>query len=284
MFPDVPDRLGGPEAAQAKGGDFAWLRRLIEEKRPGYDDLVQRYRSNYCGMLRLIDDQLRRLVTRIRDIAPDTVFIFLSDHGDYAGEYGLQRKGAGLPEMLVRVPLLVAGPGGTAGAQRDEFVSLADLFPTVCELAGRDIPPGVQGRSLAPVLRGEPFPAAEFDTIYVEGGFGGMPYDEDERPPLHFPYEGTRYDELNSVTQSGTSRMVRRGRWKLQYDVLGRGELYDVQADPLELQNRWDDPDLANVRADLLAVLARWCLRVADDLPVTRAYTPKRPPHNWYAG
>ena len=52
----------GPTAPKRKGGTYTWLRRLIEEKRPGYDDEWRRYRANYCGMLRLIDDQLRRLL------------------------------------------------------------------------------------------------------------------------------------------------------------------------------------------------------------------------------
>ncbi|HVX43378.1 MAG TPA: sulfatase-like hydrolase/transferase [Mycobacteriales bacterium] len=284
MFPDIPERAVGPEGADLKGGDFAWLKGVVEEKRPGYDKLVDRYRANYCGMLRLIDDQLRRLVEHVRAIAPNTIFVFLSDHGDYTGEYGLQRKGAGLPEILVRVPFLISGPGIESGVERDEFMSLADLFPTLCELAGQPIPAGVQGRSLAPMLRGEEFPVAEFDSIYVEGGFGGLPYSVDERPELHFSYDGTKYDELNSVTQSGTTRMVRKGRWKLVYDVLGRGQIYDVEEDPMELDNRWDDPEVGGVRSQLLETLALWCLRVDDDLPVTKAYTLKRPPHNWYAG
>src|SRR5690606_33663830 len=67
MFPpeSVPERFAGPEAAEAKGGSWLWLRRLIEEKRPGYDEHWRRYRANYCGMIRLIDDQIRRFVSHL---------------------------------------------------------------------------------------------------------------------------------------------------------------------------------------------------------------------------
>jgi arylsulfatase A-like enzyme len=58
----IPDRIAGPEAAQAKGGKWAWLQRLIAEQQPDYDTHWRRYRANYCGMLRLIDDQIRRFV------------------------------------------------------------------------------------------------------------------------------------------------------------------------------------------------------------------------------
>src|SRR5690606_42129962 len=115
MFPeeDIPDRVAGPAAIDVKGGKWRWMRDLIEEKRPGYDDNWRRYRATYLGMIRLIDDQVRRFVEYLdrsgqRD---DTVLIFMSDHGDYAGEYGLQRKGVGLPEVLTRVPLVFPGPG-----------------------------------------------------------------------------------------------------------------------------------------------------------------------------
>jgi len=263
-----------------KGDAAQWLRDLVEHKRPGFDLLWRRYRANYCGMLRLIDDQMRRLVEALG--TDNTIFFFVSDHGDYVGDYGLQRKGAGLPEALVRIPFFAVGPGIVA-AERSEFVSLADLLPTICELVDEPIPDGVQGRGLAPLLRGAEFPPAEFDSIYVEGGFGGLPYTADERPPLHFDYATRTYDELNSMTQSGTTRMVRMADWKLIYDVLGRGELYDLRADPAELHNRWDDPAAAQPRAMLTERLLRWCLRVSDDLPRTPQYVPKQDPHNWYA-
>lgn len=279
---EIPERLCGPEAAEAKGGTWRWLREVVEEKRPGYDDEWRRYRANYCGMLRLIDDQIRRFVTHIRErgLADNTIFVFLADHGDYTGDYGLQRKGAGMPECLMRIPLIIAGPEVEVTDNDRDFVSLVDVLPTLCEAVGAEIPHGVQGRSLWPLLTGAPYPAAEFSSVYGQLGFGGLFYGPDERPPLHFPYEGRRFDELNTVTQSGKSAMLRRDRWKLIYDARGRGELYDLVADPAELTNRFADPELAEIRADLVAGLLRWSISTEDDLP-GGAYTPKRAPHNW---
>jgi arylsulfatase A-like enzyme len=275
----VPDRAAGPEAIADRSAPYRWLRELIEEKRPGYDEGWRRYRANYLGMLRLLDDQIRRIVEHLGPRADDTVIVFLSDHGDYVGEYGLQRKGAGLPECLVRIPLQFTGPG-IAAQRRSELVSMVDVLPTLCELIGVAVPEGVQGRGLAPLLAGEDPPAREFDSIYAELGYGGVAYGADERPPLHFPYEGATFDELNSVTQSGGQRMVRVGRHKLVVDADGAGELYDLDADPAELHNLYDHPDHAGVRAELLGHLVRWMVRVADDLP-TGAYRPKTVPHNW---
>ncbi|MGP3963263.1 sulfatase-like hydrolase/transferase [Nonomuraea sp. 3N208] len=281
---EMPERLAGPEGAARKGGTYAWLRELIEEKRPGYDAEWRRYRANYCGMLRLIDDQLRRFFTHLRETGrdTDTLVFFVADHGDYVGDYGLQRKGAGMAECLMRIPFAVAGPGVRPLANDTDFVSLADLLPTICDVLDAGIPPGVQGRSLWPLLTGAQYPAEEFATGYGERGFGGLSYGVDERPPLHFPYEGRTFDELNTVTQAGTTVMLRRAQWKLLLDERGTGELYDLEADPAELDNRYDDPALAEIRATLTTDLARWMIRVRDDLPEA-AYTLKRAPHNWHA-
>lgn len=279
---DVPDRVAGPEAASAKGGPYRWLREVIEAKRPGYDDLWRRYRASYCGMLRLIDDQVRRLVSTIEAETPgETIYLYLADHGDFVGEYGLQRKGAGLPEALVRIPFFAAGPGIRSGERSDALISLVDVLPTLAEVIGAEIPEGVQGRSLWPLLTGADDGAGVFDSIYAEGGYGGGFYPPDARPELHFPYRGTVYDELNTVTQSGTSAMLRRGDWKLIFHSDGRGELYCLADDPAELDDRWDDPVCAGRRQELTTELLRWRLEVADDLP-TGAYRPLRAEHNWY--
>ena len=291
LFPEdvVPERVAGPEALDRKGGPLGekwrWERQLIETAHPGYDSHWRRYRANYCGMLRLIDDELRRFVSSLeaRGLWENTILIFTADHGDYVGDYGLQRKGVGLPECLIRVPLIVCGPGVVAQpANANDHVSLVDVMPTLCEALDLETPYGVQGRSLWPLLTGADYPAAEFRSGYVELGYGGMHYGEDERPPLHFPYDAPRFDELNTVTQSGTVKCVRMGRWKLTYDMLGSGELYDVEADPAELENRFEDPSCAEARQALTEELLRWTIRTDDDLPLAN-YVPKRAERNWYA-
>ncbi len=279
--PDVPERMYGPEVAKAKGGHWLWLQQLIEEKRPAYDAEWRRYRANYCGMLRLIDDQVRRLVEHLdASLDGETLYIFLSDHGDYAGEYGLQRKGAGMPECLMRIPLFFTGSGAAEGQTRSEIVSIVDVMPTLCELLEVPIPPGVQGRSLAPLLAGAPTPPNEFDSIYAERGFGGLTYGAQERPELHYPYEGPTFDELNTVTQSGRTKMIRFQNYKLLVHSTGEGELYDLENDPGEVHDLYHDRALAEVREDLISRLLQWLMRLQDELPVG-AYSVKTAVHNW---
>ena len=276
---DVPDRTTGPEATEIKGGSYAWLRKLQEDKRPGYDDNWRRYTANYLGMLRLLDDQIRRLHEGLARRNRPRLTIVLADHGDYVGEYGLQRKGAGLSEFLMRIPLIVTGDGVEA-QRRDEPVSIVDVFPTVCEAVGQPIPDGVQGRSLLPLAHSEAAPETEFRSVVAEQGFGGRAYDVTARPPLHFTYDGPTFDELNTVTQSGAARMIRSGHWKLIVHADLEGELYDLDTDPAELTNLFDDDAHLAVRAGLLHQLARWQARLTDDLP-NGNYTSLRLPHNW---
>ncbi|HEY4203140.1 MAG TPA: sulfatase-like hydrolase/transferase [Devosiaceae bacterium] len=280
---DMPERAGSPQETLTRGGDWQWLRTLQEEKRPGYDEDWRRYRAVYAGMLRMIDDQLKRFVDHLEAAGQldNTIIFFVSDHGDYVGDYGLQRKGVGLPEVLVHIPFLVAGGGAIQHRNETDFVSLVDIMPTICEIIGAEIPFGVQGRSLWPMLTGDDYPAKEFSSIYSELGIGSLPYGSDERPPLHFPYEGPTFDELNSVTQSGNLKMVRRGDWKLVYDLYGNGELYNLVDDPGEIRNLYADQAFAAARMEMLEELLQWTIRTEDSLPQAK-YLPKVAPHGWY--
>ncbi|HEX7352680.1 sulfatase-like hydrolase/transferase [Brachybacterium sp.] len=280
MFEDqVPGRIADADDLAELDWRFRWLRDLFEQKRPGYDAQWRRYRANYLGMLRLIDDQVGRLLDALGDRAEETLFLVLSDHGDFLGDYGLQRKGAGMPEALMRVPLSVAGPG-VAAQRRQEPVSLVDVMPTLAEWTTGELPPGAQGRSLAPLLRGEAAPPEEFSSMLGELGYGGISYDERSRPPLHFPYEGRTVDELNSVTLGGEMRMVVTERLKLVVDDRGVHRLFDLETDPAELHDLSEDPARRDDLAAMQRLLLRWMMRTADDLP-RGAYIPRTRNHNW---
>lgn len=301
LFPPeaLPPVQYGPEALPTKGFGYEWCRRSFEGAFPDYAATIDRARANYHGMIRMVDDQVRRFVEFLAESGrlEDTLLVFVSDHGDFAGEYGLMRKGPDLNELLARVPMIFRGPGVVPRPEpQTAHVSLVDIFPTLCEASGTEIPAGVQGRSLWPLLTGEPYPEAEFASAYAEHGFGGLPYCGGE--PLDPALDGFEpsppdgawggYDCLNSRTQSGTARMLRRDDWKLAFDALGRGELYHLPTDPREMRNRFGDSDVAAVQAELTADLLTWVLRVQDPLPLPRAnrqgrrYVPKTAPHNFW--
>jgi arylsulfatase A-like enzyme len=292
MFPpeSVPPRAAGPEALAKLGFQARWLYEF--EKRAEAPDEAhwRRYVSNYLGQLRMIDDQLARLIDHLgrRGLTDNTVIVYMADHGDYVMEYGLGRKGVGMPEALIRIPMVFAGAGIKPGAFDGVFTSNADFMPTICEAIGAEIPIGVQGRSLWPLLRGGEYPVDEFRSIYAGVGLGGLYYDETDglgsgagrsNPPAG--------DTLNKVTQGGNQKMVRMGEWKLIYDMMGYGQLYHLPSDPAELTNRFGRPDDAAIQAKLMAELAMWTIRNQDSLPTGpqngKYQTKWARPHNWYA-
>jgi arylsulfatase A-like enzyme len=295
MFPPetLPPPLAGEEALAMKGFKAEWCRHAFEAAFPGFAGSIPRARANYYGMLRLLDDQVRRFVDFLsgRGLADNTLVVFLSDHGDFVGQYGLMRKGAGLMECLTRIPLQFCGPGVVARHRpHPAHVSICDILPTLCEACGFALPDGVQGRSLWPLLTGASYPEEEFASAYCEHGFGGRFHRWDDAPDPRAdgfrPAEGGQdgaYDCLNSRTQSGTIRMVRRGDWKLTMDMTGHGEMFDLEADPAEVHNLFDDPALLAKRAELLQDLLTWLLRVQDPLPLPRQrYVLKHDSRNYW--
>lgn len=277
LFPpeSLPPTLADERALANKGFKFQWTRQVGETAFPDYQEQLPRARANYLGMLRLIDDQIRRFVEFLdqNKLRENTIIIFLSDHGDFVGEYGLVRKGPELPEVLTRIPMFWVGPDIV---QSDDthpaHVSLVDIFPTICDAIGVDLPPGVQGRSLWPLLTGQDYPEDEFASAYAEHGFGGLHYsaEDDFDPTADGLQPGVAFDELNGWSQSGTMRMLRRDNWKLIYDMQGKGQLYHLASDPVELCNLYDHPEHAEIQVELLAELLAWTLRTQDPLPYPR--------------
>jgi len=155
----VPDPIIGDwETPPANGG------RGLDVSAASVDltgEILLAARAGYYGLINHLDDQIRRILNPVNGVdrltKGNTVVALTSDHGEMLGDHYLWRKT--LPyEPSARIPLLIRAPehlGVRAGAIVDEPVTLADLMPTVLELAGAAIPDTVEGRSLLPLLRGE---------------------------------------------------------------------------------------------------------------------------------
>lgn len=294
MFPpeSLPPLAAGAETLPAKGPFFEWERAGWETAMGvEIEARIQRTRSNYHGMLRLIDDQFKRFIEGLetRGLRENTIVVFLSDHGEFAGEYGLLRKGVGLPEALTRITMAWQGPGFARKVVNDEAcVNLIDILPTVCDLLNTEIPFGSQGRSLLPLLCGGACPPGEFDVGYSEFGFGGLHWnDRDHLTPVDdrtLSEDKKTFVCMGSHTQSGQTRMARKGDYKIQLDMMGTGYLYNLKEDPAELHNLWDEPDFLPVKADMLATLASAMLRAADPIPAPhhRYRTKVHPKGYWF--
>ncbi len=294
MFPpeSIPGRCAGPDQLDKLGFRAQWEYRMQQDESPQTEKLWRRYLSNYMGALRMIDDQIKRLLEHLdaRGLSKNTLIVFTSDHGDSLMNYGIGHKGLDVHETVTHVPQIWYGYGvkHTPATER-VFTSSADLMPTWCEVMGAEIPHGVQGRSLWPLLRGESFPAEEFRSMYTGVGVGGLYYDASDDVPLSAGQDprGASFDELNKVTLSGNQKMVRMGDWKLVYDMMGYGQMYNLREDPCQLKDFFNKPAFAKEQAALLAELAMWVIRVQDSLPTgpqNAKYKTKWPgAHNWYA-
>ena len=190
---------------------------LAKRRRDDWDEtLLRRIRAAYFGMITHLDDQLgqvRGAWHRFLDRRGSPgVFVYLSDHGEHAGEHRMQGKGTFF-ECSARIPLIVAGDGVQPGKRVSGPVSIMDVGPTLCELAAAEPPPGSDGTSLATVLSGEPVePTRHVLSEYVDRGT------RDEATP---------------------GRMVRRGKWKfITYAGYEQDDLlFDLETDPHEMSN-----------------------------------------------
>lgn len=186
----------------------------------------------YYAMIKLIDDQLGRIMEVLEETGQrqHTVVIFTSDHGEMLGDHGLIQKGCRFYEGLVRVPLIFSCPGYfEQGLKSEALVELLDKAPTLLELAGLEVPERMQGRSLLPILRGQADPNPQRQFVRCEY------YDALDQPDGTF------------------STMYRNQRHKLVvYHGHQHGELYDLQEDPHEFDNLWDQPENQSLKLDLL--------------------------------
>lgn len=118
-----------------------------------YPDNQKRMWTGYYASVAFMDAQVGRILDELERLGlrDSTAIVFTSDHGYHLGEHGFWQK-ANLHEEVTRVPLIVSVPG-IASSRSRSIAELVDLYPTLSELAGLEIPKDVQGRSLVPVLK-----------------------------------------------------------------------------------------------------------------------------------
>ena len=253
--------------------------RLIRETRrlDQLDEAVLRkIQAVYLGMAGYVDWLLGRLLEALdaSGLAEETAVFVFSDHGDWAGDYGLVEKWPSAAEdVITRVPLIARIPGGATGHAVAEPVELFDVMATTLDLAGITAQHTHFARSLAPQLGGAAGDAER--AVFCEGGyaphepncFEGQPHrDQFARNPEHIYYPKGQLQQThpNSVCRDV---MMRTATHKLVHRPTGVGELYDLAADPLELRNLHGAVEYAEIQAALERRLLDWTIQTADVTP-----------------
>jgi arylsulfatase A-like enzyme len=222
LYPD--DKLVMPpvkEDDRADTPEFAWyLHWKLPEPRLSWLRVNNQWRPmvrGYLATISFMDAQVGRLLEALEanGLAENTVVVLWSDHGWHLGEKGISGKNT-LWERSTRVPLIFAGPGVARGARCDRPVELLDLYPTLLELSGLSPKSGLEGHSLAPLLKNA----------------------------------RARRDWPAITTHNRDNHSVRSERWRYIRYADGSEELYDHRRDPNEWTNLARDPRYAKVVAE----------------------------------
>jgi arylsulfatase A-like enzyme len=208
-----------------------------------------RHLPGYWGMVKRLDEALGRVLDALKslDLSDDTIVLFTSDHGNHFKTRNSEYKRS-CHEASIRVPTAICGPGFEGGGRRRELVSLIDLPPTLLDAADVLVPDEMQGDSLMPLLNREI--SWWRDDIFVQ------------------------------ISESHIGRAIRTERWKYavrapQETEDGKGGaslyvedcLYDLQADPYELNNLLGKESHAPVTQVLRERLLRRMAEAGESAP-----------------
>jgi N-acetylglucosamine-6-sulfatase len=232
-----PERHGGdfrnagaPRVPSFNEGDVSakpsWVRQISYMTDPQVDDAdrLQRFRLR---SLRAVEDMIEAVVQALAETGrlEKTYIVFTSDNGLLMGQHrAVGRKGNAYEESI-GIPLIVRGPGVPAG-RSDAIALTIDLAPTLLDLAGAPVPESVDGRSLAPFLRGTPPASWRTDALVENHG-------------------------------AGPSYSLRTTEWMYNHQDTEEFELYDMRGDPYQLKNlyRTADPALLDSLRKRMAAL-----------------------------
>jgi arylsulfatase A-like enzyme len=224
-------------------------------------------RATYYGMTSRVDAYLGEVIRKLKErgLYEKTAIFVFSDHGDYAGDYGLTEKWwTGFEEGLIHTPLIMRIPGYPATAPRRALVEMVDLYPTVLEAAGVEARHHHFGKSLLPLVRGE----TDFlrAAVFAEGG-----WQPEEKHCLE-PVLGGIYHEKTHLPRrdplvAARAAAVRTESHKYIYCPEEFDELYDLRADPRELVNLAPREEARAAREELRELLLRWFTLTSDAVP-----------------
>ncbi len=212
--------------------------------------------AHYYGFTTFIDDTMARVLEELDRLGlrDNTHVIFTSDHGEGLADHAIAAKPMMSYECVNRVPMFWRHPPTVEpGRVYNGVMTHLDLTPTFLDLAGAEPLSGMEGRSFAPLLRGET--SSHRDAVIVERitplpGTRSLEASSRDHQSM-VPIKGSTYDPVYDAVDLRVKMLVTQD-WKLlHYGSAPYGELYDVRNDPEDLNNLWDNPEYAEIRREL---------------------------------
>lgn len=201
-----------------------------------------------AGMMAFVDDAVGDVMAELKQsgMMEDTVICYNSDHGDYLGDYNMLLKGALQFRSITRVPFIWSDPDQRSKGTSDALCSTVDLSATILERAGIEPFNGIQGQSFLAATQGQDGPRTEALIEYNDGG-----------------------NRLGFEAPARVRSLVTdRWRYSVYLDQLW-GELYDLQNDPSETHNLWEDEEHQQTRAYLSERLNHHLIAQMDESPLS---------------
>ena len=232
-------------------------------------------RATYYGMCARVDTQFGMLLDTLKEkgIYEETAVFFFSDHGDFTGDYGLVEKTQNtFEDCLANVPFLFKPPANIPSQTgiNNNLIELLDLVATVEEIANLEQTYTHFSRSLLPLIRGEK--PQHRDAVFCEGGrikgeTQAMELDSSQLKS-HLYWPRLYWQQQDEGPEHSKATMIRTHQYKYIHRLYEEDQLYDLETDPYELNNRIDDPTLTNQLNQLKDRLMQYYLETADFVPM----------------
>ncbi|MEO6625303.1 MAG: alkaline phosphatase family protein [Burkholderiaceae bacterium] len=214
---------------------------------------LRQMRACYYGMMNEVDDAVGRIVAHLKASGEydNTLIVFTCDHGEMGGDHYTWGKELYFDQSFY-IPLIVRDPRaateGARGSQVDAFTESVDLMPTMLEWIGADVPAQCDGRSLLPFLEGRT-PTRWRSEAHMELDFRAG------------PYAGFKGQAALGLEPDECQVAILRGeRWKFVHFAALPPLLFDLQADPWEMQDLSGDPAHQGVMLQMAQKMLTWRL------------------------
>ncbi|MGL1894344.1 MAG: sulfatase-like hydrolase/transferase [Spirochaetaceae bacterium] len=258
--------------------------------KPKFHELIREYRSLddldknhfndmqniYSGMVSFSDMLLGKLLDTMNklDLNSNTTLFVTSDHGEFAGDYGLVEKWPNaFTDNLVKVPFVVKSPICKKGLRVKGPIECFDLSATILDLANIELKHTSFAQTLTPHLKGEKDDRARF--VFSEGGydrhephaFEGYPErgGQISNPEnIYYPKAKQQQDYPESVCRT---TMIRNLDFKLIKRTDDVNELYNLKDDPMEIDNLYYEDEYKDIKLDFESRMLNWYLKTSDTVP-----------------